>query len=83
MRDEIKDKQTDGQTIRLLDAFQAGGIKIKRSLWPTVPNILSWKHTGQWNVTGNTFFGPYHNNNNKLLAHRNITGSMQALICIE
>ena len=60
--------------------FQAGGIK---SLWPTDPNILSWKHTGQWNVTGNTFFWPYHNNNNKLLAHRNITGSMQALICIE
>ena len=58
-------------------AFQAGGIKIKRSLWPTDPNILSW------NVTGNPNFLPYHNNNNKLLAHRNITGSMQALICIE
>ena len=57
MRDGITDKQTDGQTIRLLDApGSLSGIKIKRSLWPTDPNILSWKHTGQWNVTGNTFF---------------------------
>ena len=34
-----------------------------------------WKHIN--------FFLPYPNNNNKLLAHLNITGSMQALICIE
>ena len=87
MRDEITDRQTDRRTNDPITrcprrTFQAGGIKIKRFLWPTDPNILSRKHTGQWNVTGNTFFWPYHNNN-KLLAHRNIAGSMQALICIE
>ena len=88
MRDEITDRQTDRRTNDPINrcprrTFQAEIIKIKRSLWPTDPNILSWKHTGQWNVTGNTFVWPYHNNNNKLLAHRNITGIMQALICIE
>ena len=79
MRYEITDRQTDRRTNDPITrcprrTFQAGGIK---SLWPTDPNILSWKHTGQWNVTGNTFFWPYHNNNNKLLAHRNIQCNWQ------